>query len=54
MGIKDQWFLDEVHGKLYAAGKIHHLDEPIPIACPTFIIWRIIDDKKKDRVMVDL
>jgi len=54
LGREDKEFLDIEHNKLHAQGKMDFLDEPTPIACPVFIVWRVVNGKKKGRVVVDL
>ena len=54
LGCKDKDFLDVEHNKLYAQGRMSFLDKPTLIACLVFIVQRLVNSKKKGRVVVDL
>lgn len=54
LGLQDRAILDEKHDKLHAEGKMDWMDQPTPIACPVFVVWKTTDNVKKGRVVVDL
>lgn len=54
LGHKDREFLDEHNDKLHAEGKWVFMDEPTPLACPAFVVWRKATPKLKGRVVIDL
>jgi hypothetical protein len=54
LGKKDSDHLNMEHDKMHAEGKLVFLDEPTPIACPAFVVWRKSGDTEKGRVVIDL
>jgi RNase H-like domain found in reverse transcriptase/Reverse transcriptase (RNA-dependent DNA polymerase)/Integrase zinc binding domain/Chromo (CHRromatin Organisation MOdifier) domain len=54
LSIQDMAVLDDKHDKLHAEGKMGWMDQPAPIACPLFVVWKQVGAAKKGRVVADL
>lgn len=54
LGLKDREALDKHHDELIAQGKLEPMMEPTPIACPAFVVWRTVNGKSKERIVIDL
>lgn len=54
LGIEDQALLDETFDNMHASGRLDWMKEPSPFGCPVFVVWRMVEGKRKGRVVVDL
>jgi len=53
-GGKDREFINQKLDTLTANGKLVFLDEPTPIVCPAFVVWKKVNRVDKGRIVVDL
>ncbi len=51
---KDKKLVDQTFDDLQAKGRLKYITESTSFSYPVFVVWKTVNGKRKDRVMIDI
>lgn len=54
LGIEDRKLVDETFDKMHEQGRLKWTDEETPFSFPVFVVWKLINGKRKGRAVADI